>query len=629
VLELDTPPGRSSPPETAACRCDHEVAGPRLAVDADDCPGGGSLASAPACRAAVCHAIPAEGIETIAVLAGGRERTFRGQAPALFTAAGAFADAIDAHDDRLATTARRDPLAAAREARARADAAGDLVRHTGLLDSSRDAASYDDLLAPTVGLVWSRWRVDPSPPSDGRLDAVHDLESGATARVYGSPQRGTRLYHLEPAWCGFGAETTRTLAGAYDRLASADPGHAAKTPRAAVHAVAGPSQPRIAMTRALRRHTRECGHLGECLADPAVSDVYVTAPAESNPLRVRRDGETLATNVFVTSDGVAALASRFRRESGRGFSRATPTLDAATVLGDRRVRVAGVTDPVSDGQAFAFRAHDRDVWTLPALVANETLTPAAAGLLSVAVERGAAVLVAGPRGSGKTTLLGALLWELPGAVRTVCIEDAPELPVGALQAADRDVQRLRADDDGGGLDPAAALRSALRLGDGALVLGEVRGEEAAVLYEAMRVGANSEAVLGTIHGDGADDVLERVVSDLGVPVSSFATTDLVVTLETVGTGTATRRRVRTIEEVEGTGPVSFAPLFRRDESGLRQAGRLERGNSRFAADCTPPDERYADTLAAVRDRASTVDRLATAGRTDPEAVGDAPRREGR
>ena len=138
MLELDTSPGRSSPPETAACRCDHEVAGPRLAVDADDCPGGGWLASAPACRATVCDAIPAEGIETIAVLAGGRERTFRGQAPALFTAAGAFADAIDAHDDRLATTARRDPLAAALEARARADAAGDLVRHTGLLDSSRE-----------------------------------------------------------------------------------------------------------------------------------------------------------------------------------------------------------------------------------------------------------------------------------------------------------------------------------------------------------------------------------------------------------------------------------------------------------------------------------------------------------
>lgn len=625
MLDLESLLGRS-PPAGSPCNCDHEVAGTRLAVDADTCPGGGSLDSAPACRATVCEAIPDAGVETIAIAEAGRERTYRGQAASLFAAAGAFATAIEDHDQRLATSALQDPLAAAREARGRADAAGDLVRQTGLEEARGTARSYDDLLSPTVGLTWSHWRVDPTPVADGRLDAVHDLESGATARVYASPNRETRQYHLEPAWSRFGRETTRTLAEAYATLASAAPGDRAETPREAVRAVAGPATWRAAMTRTLRRHTRECGLLGECLADPEVSDVYLTAPAAANPLRVRRDGETLETTVFPTTDGLAALASRFRRESGRGFSRATPTLDAAISLGDRRVRVAGVTDPVSDGQAFAFRAHDRDVWTVPGLVANDTLTPAAAGLLSVAVERGAAILVAGPRSSGKTTLLGALLWELPAAVRTVCLEDAPELPVDALQAADRDVQRLRAHEDGA-LDPTAALRSALRLGDGALVVGEVRGEEAAALYEAMRVGASSEAVLGTIHGDGADDVLERVVSDLGVPVSSFLTTDLVVTLETVETGTATRRRVRAIEEVEGTDEASFAPLFEREGSGLARTGRLDRGNSRFAAACTPPEERYADTRAAVRRRASILDRLASAGRTEPGASRRARRRE--
>jgi len=197
--------------------------------------------------------------------------------------------------------------------------------------------------------------------------------------------------------------------------------------------------------------------------------------------------------------------------------------------------------------------------------------------------------------------LGALLWELPPTVRTVVIEDTPELPVGPLQEAGRDVQALLAGEHGGELSPAAALRSALRLGDGALAVGEVRGEEAAVLYEAMRVGANSEAVLGTVHGDGGAAVYERVVSDLGVPASSFGVTDLLVTLERGPAG----RRVRLVEEVVGNDPPGFEPLFERTGEGLSATGRVERGNSRLVGSLATPGECYAD----VRERLGKRERL--------------------
>ncbi|SIQ91265.1 Type II/IV secretion system protein [Haladaptatus litoreus] len=97
-------------------------------------------------------------------------------------------------------------------------------------------------------------------------------------------------------------------------------------------------------------------------------------------------------------------------------------------------------------------------------------------------------LVSGTRGAGKTTCLGALLWELPTKTRTVVIEDTRELPVESLQRDGRDVQSLltTANGDEPGVQPAEALKTALRLGEGALVVGEVRGNEASVLYEAMR-----------------------------------------------------------------------------------------------------------------------------------------------
>ncbi|MCO8268901.1 Flp pilus assembly complex ATPase component TadA, partial [Haloferax sp. AB510] len=253
--------------------------------------------------------------------------------------------------------------------------------------------------------------------------------------------------------------------------------------------------------------------------------------------------------------------------------------------------------------------------TLPALVANGTLSADAAALCSLAVERGASVLVAGSRGAGKTTFLGSLLWELPRDVRTVLIEDTPELPASTLLDADRDVQSLRTDTTGGPEPtPQEALHAALRLGDGALALGEVRGEEAAVLYEAMRVGANANAVLGTIHGDGAADVRERVVSDLGVPASSFAATDLVVTCEH-----ADAHRVARVEEVRPVGDdAAFEPLFEHDGRALEPTGSVARGDSLAVESVAHPGESYADVLDALDARAARLESLADTGRTTPD-----------
>jgi type IV secretory pathway ATPase VirB11/archaellum biosynthesis ATPase len=601
------------------CGCEPAFEGETLVVDASACPHDGRLAESPDCREAVVDALTDRDATTVRTEAGGVEQAYEDDAAALLVAAGRFAEAACFHDDRLAARAKRDPLAACREATGRAGPFDDIAAETGLAELAARAAGYETALAPYVGPTVSRWRVETTPPADAQLVTVRELDSGATARHY-EPETGPTRYYLDPLDRQLSGVEVDVLAAAYRRLATGEFDGGDRAPGRAVRAVAGEHDTdglrteRVAAV--LGKHTRGYGLLEDLFADPALSDAFVTAPAPANCLRVAVDGETLATNVRLTEEGVAALASQFRRESGRAFSRADPTLDATAKVADRRVRVAGVTEPPSQGVAFAFRAQDREVWTLPALVGNGTLSRRAAAFLSVAVERGSAILLAGPRGAGKTTTLSALVWELPPTVRTVIIEDTPELPVGPLQASGRDVQALRVGRDGAELSPAGALRTALRLGDGALVVGEVRGEEAGVLYEAMRVGANSEAVLGTIHGDGAADVHERVVSDLGVPASSFGATDLVVTLETTGSGT---RRVRSIEEVVGDQP-AFEPLFERGSTGLAATGRLDRGNSRAAAALVGPGESYADLMGAIEARGRLLASLAERGATGGEAV---------
>lgn len=569
-------------------------------VDATDCPGDGRLAAATACRRTVVEALCEYDADSVVTRTAGRERAYLDENAALLCAAGRFADRVVVHDERLAERAHADPVAAATEATGRAGPVARIAAETGLALCAERIGDIDTL-SPHVGTVIGHVRVAPDPPAESRLLDSRELSTGATVRRY---DRGDSLpvYHLEPPSAALDDDAMATLRDASELIADGT----ATGERAAwraVEAVAGEDDPVERLGRVLDRHTAGYGLLVDLFDDPRIGDVFATAPVHETPLRVTVDGELAETNLRIGRRGVAALASQFRRESGRAFSRANPTLDATTTIGDRRVRVAGTTDPVSDGPAFALRAHDRSIWTLPKLVDNGTMPADAAALLSLAVDRAAATLVAGPRGAGKTTLLGALLWEFDPGVRTLVIEDTPELPVTQLQADRRDVQSLvTSQGDGPGLPADETLRTALRLGESALVVGEVRGEEAAVLYEAMRVGAGGSAVLGTIHGDGGEDVRERVVSDLDVPASSFATTDLVVTMGTFDDDGERGRRVAAIEEVvDHGGEPGFEALYRLDEGRLQSTDRLERGNSELLAALTDSDESYAD----VRERLST------------------------
>ena len=127
-----------------------------------------------------------------------------------------------------------------------------------------------------------------------------------------------------------------------------------------------------------------------------------------------------------------------------------------------------------------------------------------AAYLSIAALFGRAILISGSRGSGKTTLLGALLFELPSKYRIVVIEDTLELPTKTLIANNYNVISMKSRSflalQDYNLPMSDALKASLRFGDSCLIIGEVRGSEAVALYEAMRVGALSNFVGGTLHG---------------------------------------------------------------------------------------------------------------------------------
>jgi flagellar protein FlaI len=283
----------------------------------------------------------------------------------------------------------------------------------------------------------------------------------------------------------------------------------------------------------LARYTAGFGVLELLLSDKRIQDVYVNSPIGLTPIYVyHSDYEECETNLIPTREDAEAWATRFRLYSGRPLDEANPVLDTELMVPGGRARVAAITRTLSpEGLAFAFRRHRERPWTFPLFMQNKYIDPLYAGLMSFIIDGGRACLIAGGRSSGKTSLLGAMMLEIMRKFRMIVQEDTLELPVVQMRNLGYNVGRLKSrsviTNIETELSADEALRTALRLGDSVLILGEVRSVEGKALFEAMRIGALAHFVGGTIHGESAYGVYDRVVNDLGVPNTSFKAIDLI------------------------------------------------------------------------------------------------------
>ena len=380
----------------------------------------------------------------------------------------------------------------------------------------------------------------------------------------------------------------------------------------------------------LAKYTTGLGILEDLLSDERVTDIYVNAPADKNPVNVVMNGEECTTNIFLSQEEMDSMVSRFRTISGRPFGEATPVLEMA--LKEYGVRVSVIGDPLSaKGMAYAFRKHAKTPWTLPKLINTDAITPLTAGLLSFMMDGHASVLIAGGVGAGKTSLLCAMLMEMPQKYRILTIEDTPEIPLEQLQKLGWKAQGLNAQSSivksSIEIEPSTALRASLRLGSSSLVIGEVRGPEVAMLYEAMQVGTAGNSVIGTIHGASTNAVYERIVHTLGVPHASFKATDAVIVCSNtrIAGSMATKRKVIQVAEVnevwdsENTYSV-FSDILTFDASvnSLVPTDLLDRGQSGLIRKIARKWGISVDEASKnIRIRASMKLKMAEYGKTDP------------
>ncbi len=311
------------------------------------------------------------------------------------------------------------------------------------------------------------------------------------------------------------------------------------------------------LAKILVRNTIGFGLIEILLLDNKLQDIVINAPIPQNPVFVRHEKyEECVTNIIPSYEDANSWATKLRLQSGRPLDEANPVLDTSLVFEKARARVSAIAQPLSpNGLAYAFRRHRDQPWTLPLYIKNKMINSFTAGLLSFMIDGARTFLVAGTRSSGKTSLLGALMLEILSKYRMIVVEDTEELPLDSLRKIGYDVLGMKVrsalTSATTELEASEGIRTSLRLGDSALVIGEVRSEETKALYEAMRVGALANVVAGTIHGDSPYGVFDRVVNDLKVPATSFKATDLIIITNPIKTadGLHSFKRVAQITEV--------------------------------------------------------------------------------
>ena len=319
-----------------------------------------------------------------------------------------------------------------------------------------------------------------------------------------------------------------------------------------------------------------CGPIEPLLADPTVSDILVNGP---DRIYVERAGVLERTDLFFNdSQHLMRIIDRIVSRVGRRVDESSPMVDARLPDGSR---VNAVIPPLAlDGPSLSIRRFGGHKLTVQAYQENGTLTKPMMDLLADCVKGKLNIMVSGGTGAGKTTLLNVLSSFIPDNERIVTIEDAAELRLKQQHVVRLETRPPNIEGKGA-IRQRHLVINALRMRPDRIIVGEVRGEEAVDMLQAMNTG--HEGSLTTVHANSPRDALSRLetmiaMAELNLPDRAVrqqiaSAINLIVQVTRLPDGS---RRVTNICEVTGMeGPViTTQDLFVFERSGYDENNRV-------------------------------------------------------
>jgi pilus assembly protein CpaF len=319
------------------------------------------------------------------------------------------------------------------------------------------------------------------------------------------------------------------------------------------------------------------GPLEPLLKDPTISDILVN---RYDKVYVERSGKLEPTGLSFKDDAhLMQIIDRIVSRVGRRVDESSPMVDARLPDGSR---VNAIIPPLAiDGPCLSIRRFGRDPITGRNMVENKSLTEPMLELLAAMVKGRMNMLISGGTGAGKTTLLNVLSGYIPNSERIVTIEDAAE-----LQMKQEHVVRLETRppniEGKGAVRQRQLVINSLRMRPDRIVIGEVRGEEAFDMLQAMNTG--HEGSLTTVHANTQRDALSRLenmfsMANLNIPERAMrnqiaSAIHGVVQIARMADGT---RKVITITEVTGMEGdlIAMQDIFVFERKGIDENGKVK------------------------------------------------------
>ena len=245
------------------------------------------------------------------------------------------------------------------------------------------------------------------------------------------------------------------------------------------------------------------GPLEPLLQDPSISDILVNGHKQ---VYVERKGLLELTTVcFRDNSHLLRIIDKIVSQVGRRVDESSPMVDARLSDGSR---VNAIVPPLAvDGPLLSIRRFGTDKLMPPDLVEKKALTEGMMEILEGAVKAHLNIIIAGGTGAGKTTLLNALSAFISPKERIVTIEDAAELQLKQPHVARLETRPPNLEGEGA-VRQRQLLVNALRMRPDRIVVGEVRGEEALDMLQAMNTGHDGS--LTTVHANTPRDAVSRL-----------------------------------------------------------------------------------------------------------------------
>ncbi|WP_312909023.1 type II/IV secretion system ATPase subunit [Natronosalvus caseinilyticus] len=307
------------------------------------------------------------------------------------------------------------------------------------------------------------------------------------------------------------------------------------------------------------RDFRGYGRLDPIMHDPHVEDV--SCDGYDLPIFVYHDQYTdVQTDVSFGEDELDRFVVRLAQHSGRHISIGDPMVETTLEDGSRAELALG-TEVTPRGSAFTIRKYADEPLTPVDLVRYGTFSVEQMAYLWLAIEHNKSLLFAGGTASGKTTSMNAISMFVPPRSKVLTIEDTRELQLhhdNWLSSVTR--ERIH---EGKNVTMYDLLRSALRHRPEYIVVGEVRGEEAITLFQAMNTG---HTTYSTMHADSVQTVINRLENEpINVPRAMVQSLDILSVQTLTRLGGERVRRNKVLAEIEGvdqrTGELDYSTAY--------------------------------------------------------------------